>query len=146
MLGADAPCVSAWRSAAQEELAGAAAERERLAPQMEEARWRARQAERDAAEARAAAAAAQQVRPPRWHPTLLCFAMLDTLDDGHDIRFSQPQAAGIYMCFFPSFPCCVLGLPAVLCGVVTCTAPRGITADVVIELASRDCRLGFWLP
>jgi hypothetical protein len=46
----------------QEELAGVSAERERLAPQVEEARWRTRQAEREAAEAQAAAAAAQQVR------------------------------------------------------------------------------------
>lgn len=47
--------------AAEGELAAVTSERDGLLPQLEEARWRGRQAERAAAEARSAAAEAQQV-------------------------------------------------------------------------------------
>lgn len=86
--GADAPCASAWRSAVEEELAGTAAERDRLAPEVEEARSRARQSERDAAEARAAAAAAQQVRPPRTPPCCVSGSSSHALQYG-DVRGTE---------------------------------------------------------
>ena len=50
--------------AAEEELCAIGDERDRLAPQVEEARWHARRAEKDAAAARAERDALQTARPP----------------------------------------------------------------------------------
>ena len=55
-------CKLNGRRAAEEELAAAQGERERMLPQLEEARWRGRQADKEAAQAKEAATAAQQVR------------------------------------------------------------------------------------
>ena len=49
--------------AAEDELMAVAGDRDRLAPAAEEARWRARQLERQLDESRAAAEAAQAVNP-----------------------------------------------------------------------------------
>ena len=56
--------MSATRRAAEEELCALGDERDRLAPQVEEARWHARRAEKDAAAARAERDALQTARAP----------------------------------------------------------------------------------
>lgn len=53
--------------AAEEELCSVAEERDRLLPQLEELRWRNRQADRELAQLREAAQATQQVCPPTAH-------------------------------------------------------------------------------
>ena len=56
--------------AAEEELCAIGDERDRLAPQVEEARWHARRAEKDAAAARAERDALQTARTPCAHEHL----------------------------------------------------------------------------
>ena len=53
--------------AAEEELCSVAEERDRLLPQLEELRWRNRQADRELAQLQEAAEATQQVCPSTAH-------------------------------------------------------------------------------
>jgi hypothetical protein len=52
--------------AAEEELMAVGDERDKLLPLLEEARWRGRQAEKEAAELRESLATVQKVRPRGW--------------------------------------------------------------------------------
>ena len=63
--------------AAEEELCALGDERDRLAPQVEEARWHARRAEKDAAAARAERDALQQARALCIYAERACHACLD---------------------------------------------------------------------
>ena len=62
MRHAATTCTALFR-AAEDELMAVATERDRLAPAAEEARWRARQLERQLTDSLAAAETAQTVRP-----------------------------------------------------------------------------------